>query len=250
MKIPKDYTAFLHWFKQKTETHWSRISKSDDESWLMNGKWIGLKDEQIKQVEAQYQISFTPEHKEFLKILHSVNKKCPTEFYNEKNEIYTKNEPYFYNWLTDEKIIKEQMNWPYKTIFYDVKKKFWLNSWEKRPKLDDELQEVFLNEYQNAPKLVPIYAHRFVVNHHENAENPILSVWGTDTIVYGWNIKHYLLNELGVYVEGLYKSVYDEEDEMWYGEDIQELKELKLEARRMNENKIIPFWSELIEANK
>ena len=249
MKIPKDYIEFLHWFKQKTETHWSNISKSDDESWLMNGKWIGLKDEEINRIEIQYKISFTQEHKEFLKILHCVDKKRPTEFYNEENEIYTKNEPYFYNWLTDEKIIKDQMNWSYQTIFFDVKKNFWLNSWEKRPKSEGELEKVFSNRYEKAPKLIPIFSHRFVVNHYQNAENPVLSVWGTDTIVYGWNMKHYLLHELGDYVEGLYKSVYDEEDDMWYREDIQEFEEFKLELRKMNENKIIPFWSELIEAN-
>lgn len=44
-------------------------------------------------------------------------------------------------------------------------------------------------------KLVPIYSHRFVLCEHDHERSLVLSLDGTDTIVYGASLKEYLEKE-------------------------------------------------------
>ncbi len=250
MRIPDNYIEFLYWFKATTETHWENMSKSNasdykDDDWIINAKWIGLEETEIENIERKYNIVFTSEHKEFLKILHTIDKKRPVEYYDSKNETYVKQKPYFYNWLLDDEEIRHFFDWPYRTILSDVKNTSWLKSWGERPKSEAEIEKVFSEWYHKAPKLIPIHAHRFVVSIVDEIKSPVLSVWGADTIVYGWSMKHYLLNELGKYLD-LHKSVYDEEDKLWYPEPIKELQDFMNKERTIGESKGIPFWDELI----
>ena len=60
----------------------------------------------------------------------------------------------------------------------------------------EEQEAVFARWYNQAPRLLPLTNHRFIISEPLQAGNPVLSVWGTDTIVYGWNLRHYLLEEL------------------------------------------------------
>ena len=92
MKIPEDYIEFLYWFKTETETYWEikPNSKADDylnESWIRGAKWVGLEEDEIEKIESKYNISFSSEHKEFLKILHALDKNHPVEFYDDNDEI-------------------------------------------------------------------------------------------------------------------------------------------------------------------
>ncbi len=249
MKIPRDYKEFLKWFKSETETSWRNISRSDTDDnyyWIKDAKWIGLKEDEIEKIENKYNISFTSEHREFLKVLHAIDKKEPVEYYNDEDEIIIKPTPFFYNWLVDEEEIKRYLNWPFNQILKDVKDGAWLNSWVERPKSEIEVEKIFASWYNGAPKLIPIHSHRFVVNLPNQLTSPVLSIYGADTIVYGWDMKHYLLSELGQFLD-VNESVYDDEDKCWYPEPIQELKNFMNNVWAMNEQKGVPIWNELIE---
>jgi hypothetical protein len=72
--IPENYTDFLYWLKNQTENYWSQdptTTANEDKcpQWAYGARWIGMTDEQIDQVQEKYLIIFTPEHREFLKIL-------------------------------------------------------------------------------------------------------------------------------------------------------------------------------------
>lgn len=181
-----------------------------------------------------------------MKILHTIDKKRPIEYQDNNGQIFIKKEPYFYNWLSDDDEIDYYFNWPYREILDDVKKGFWLKSWGKRPKLEAEVEKTFSDWYNEAPKLIPIHSHRFVVNLLKEGENPVLSVWGSDTVVYGWSIKHYLLNELEQYLD-LFEKIYDKKEKLWYFEPVEELQLLKSNERLKGQKKGIPFWYELIQ---
>jgi hypothetical protein len=47
----------------------------------------------------------------------------------------------------------------------------------------------------NAPKLIPIYSHRYIPEKPNESGNPILSVYQTDIIYYGANLLEYFENE-------------------------------------------------------
>lgn len=67
IKIPADFTDFLHWFKERTENYWGidPQTSSEDikcEEWIYGARWIGLTDEQIDSVENKYAVKFTTDH--------------------------------------------------------------------------------------------------------------------------------------------------------------------------------------------
>ena len=254
LNIPEDYTEFLHWVKERTEKFWSKNPETSEddfvcEKWVYGAKWIGLSDSEIDSIENKYKIKFSPEHKEFLKILHSIDRKEIieyTETFEEDAQTKTDFLPFFYNWLNDNDEIQDRLNWPHRTIFEDVvgANKVWLESWGKtRPKSDVEKESVFSKWFNRAPKVIPITGHRFVVN--DVMDSPVLSIYGSDIVVYGWNMRHYLLNELAEHL-GLFELIYDKEDDEWYSEPIPEFQEINTIEYGRAKDKVIPVWEEMI----
>ncbi len=179
MTVPENYIDFLHWFKSETELTWQNLKQSDDEqndNWIIGAIWVGLKESEIVDIEKKYDLTFTWEHKEFLKVLHAIDKKRPIEYYNERNEIVAKQGPYLYNWLTDERAINHYLNWPYREILRDIKGGVWYDMWGKRPNSEKNVEKTFAEWFNKAPKLVPIHSHRFVVNIPNKENSPVLSV--------------------------------------------------------------------------
>lgn len=255
LKIPEDYTEFLYWVKERTENFWSKNPETSEDDfvckkWAYGAKWIGLNDSQIDSIENRYNIKFSFEHRLFLRILHSVDRKEIIEHINpfDEDDIEFDHRPFFYNWLNDDEEIQDKLNWPYRTIFEDVvgENKVWLKSWGgTRPKSDNDKEIIFSKWFQQTPKLVPITSHRFVVGESIENESPVLSIWGSDIIVYGWNMRHYLLNELEEYLN-LLELVYDEVDDEWYTEPIKEFQEINNFEHEKAKNKAIPVWEEMI----
>lgn len=138
-QIPDNLTDFLYWVKEQTELFWSidpKTSKNEFvcDDWIFGAKWVGLSEKQIDDTKIKYSISFTPEHREFLKILHTIDRKEIIEYtdtFDEGAETLTKEKPFFYNWLTDDLDLKERFNWPFDTIYQDVigSNSVWLKSW-------------------------------------------------------------------------------------------------------------------------
>lgn len=203
LKIPKDYIEFLHWVKQRTELFWNDNPENDCvcEKWVYGAKWIGLTESVIDSIERKYGVKFSHEHREFLKVLHSIDRKeivAYTETFDEDAEIKYDHCTFFYNWLNDEDEIRDVLNWPYRTIFEDVLgvNKVWLKSWGIRPKSDIDKEKIVSEWFKQTPKVLPITSSRYMVNDPNSEEKPVLSIRGSDIIVYGWNMRHYLLNEL------------------------------------------------------
>lgn len=179
--FPEDLSEFLYWVKTTTESAWSKVTLDDP---MYGARWLGLSDPEIEGLELKYAIRFGIEHRTFLKILHTIDKK-DEEVEREKDE----SPSFFYNWITDTSWIERRLNWPYSTILQDIlgANRFWLKSWGERPESDAERTEIFSAWYDKAPKLLPVTAHTFLMGEVETGLKPVLSVWGTDTIVAGWN---------------------------------------------------------------
>ncbi|MFB9077175.1 hypothetical protein ACFFLS_02955 [Flavobacterium procerum] len=144
MNIPENITDFLYWVKERTELFWSINPKTSSNvfvcaDWAYGAKWIGLSEAEIDEIEKKYSIKFIFEHREFLRILHTIDRKERfeyTETFEEDSEIIVEESPFFYNWLRDEKEITEIEKWAYDSIYQDIVgvNRVWLKSWGKRPK--------------------------------------------------------------------------------------------------------------------
>lgn len=244
--FPVDLTGFLLWVKTTTENVWSKVSSDKP---FYNAKWLGLSDMQIDELERNYKIKFGYEHRAFLRILHTIDK----PFIDEDNEDSDYNDEmpwpsFFYNWLTDVSWIESRLNWPYRTILEDIQgvNKFWLKSWGPHVDSDEEKIRIFSEWYNNAPKLLPIRAHTFLMDSTGLVGlSPLLSVWGSDTIVVAWNLRHFLMR---VFADELHLSreVFEKEDNCYYSQMVTGIPELDDLETIAIADADIPYWKEVI----
>lgn len=245
MPIPSNLTEFLYWVKERTEKLWS-VDDENCPKGFYGAKWQGLSEEQIDQVEKKYKISFIPEHKEFLKILHAIDKKEIVE-YEYDGGLITEERDFFYNWLADEKEVEEIIKGSYNWMKHDVNEKsqVWLNSWGIKPASLEKRIEVFEEWFSHVPVLLPLTGLRYIVSDENLKWKPIISMGSSDIIVMGWDFRTYLLNEIGNHLD-IHIEVFDEEDQMFYPELIDEVKNIFDENFKYDETKDIPYLKERI----
>ncbi len=71
----------------------------------------------------------------------------------------------------------------------------WLKRWGNKPTVLEEAQEVAKRDFQNWPKLLPIYGHRFLPAEPVLPNNPVFSIVQTDIIYCGMNLADCLVQE-------------------------------------------------------
>src|SRR6516162_4604018 len=99
---------------------------------------------------------------------------------------------------------------------------FWWPAWGPRPANLDEAIVIARNHVRTAPPLIPICTPGYLPAEPEEAGNPVLSVYQTDIIYGGRDLRDFLRRFRG--------------SEAW-------------QMPRRHEVRTIRFWSELIEWN-
>jgi hypothetical protein len=123
-----------------------------------------------------------------------------------------------YDWSMECSAIREMLKWPFDLLQFDVENGFWWPDWGERPASKEERDAVLRETLERAPKLIPLYAHRFLPETPAEAGNPVFSMHGFDTIYYGNSLADYVGAEFG-----------------WqWGEAV-------------SAPRHIPFWSDLVE---
>ena len=138
----------------------------------------GLTDVEVERAEAAYSFRFPPDLRTFLQIALPAGDKFP-------------------NWRErDDPQVREIMRWPLHGLLFDVEhSSFWLPEWGEKPKLLSEAKNIARNAYSHAPRLIPIYSHRFIPEQPAEAGNPVFSIYQTDIIWYGFDLDDYLRHE-------------------------------------------------------
>jgi len=103
-----------------------------------------------------------------------------------------------FDWRTDHEYIRDRLRWPLEGMLFDVEEnEFWLPDWGERPRKAAARREIVSAAVAAAPRLIPIYSHRYLPAEPHKTGNPVLSVYQTDIIYYGANLQNYLDNEFG-----------------------------------------------------
>lgn len=164
----------------------------------------GLTEDEIRKYEEIFDIKFPPALKNLLREVVSISKE-------------------FINWRDHSKRnvlrIKKRLDWPWEGIVFDIEENdFWLQSWGVKPDLVTERIRVAKEKYDVAPKLVPVYSHRYMPEGSEQ----VLSVYQTDIIFHGTTLLEYFQIELD-----------------WKPYERMDFENIK----------VIPFWTEIMDAN-
>ena len=91
--------------------------------------------------------------------------------------------------------LAQRLGWPARTIAEDVQSGVWCEAWGTRPTVDADAACVAVASVNAAPRLIPLFGHRFLPCEPCEAGNAVLSVWGTDLCVYGDTLPAYLQRE-------------------------------------------------------
>ncbi len=237
IRIPETLTEILHWVKECTEKAWSEPPSETNnyEEWLYGAKWQPLSDTEIDGVEQKYNIKFSPDHQEFLRILHTIDKYEPQEYQDNNGQTQKYYRPYFCNWLKENEI-KRYLYGAFEGILHSIEHGTWIKAWGEKPETIEDRKHFFITWYAKAPKVLPLESYRCLVNDTSLIDKPVLSICGLDTIVLEWDFKMYFLEEYAQYL-GLLRKNYKSRS-AWL--------RLRKEEIAKRPHRTIPYWEEII----
>lgn len=172
---PTNPDEFFTWLKKASEEHWEsvEINRSVFGFQPQRGtKWLpGLSDEEVAEYEKVMGFSFPEIYKLYLKNMNGTD--IPTiNVYGECGEPYRYASGY-YSYPRDLGVVKGTIKW-----IHD----------------DFGVKPEFIEE-NNIPHIMPIVSHRFLVV-DRCAENPVLSMYGRDSILYAPSLAGFLVNDI------------------------------------------------------
>ncbi len=135
--------------------------------------------------------------------------------------------PAFYNWQEGTKEVREAYTNLMDGILFDVEQNdLWFSSWGKRPTTLEERKDIVQELMMKAPKLIPVFGHRFLLAEPSRINNPVLSIMQSDIIIYQDTLRNYFIDEF------LTPDFIVEEQSS---------------QKDYEEYKKIPFWGEFLE---
>ena len=101
-----------------------------------------------------------------------------------------------YDWRSDGKAIRAALGWPLEGLLFDVENNgLWWPEWGERPDTAQARAQVLTEVVQAAPKLIPLFSHRYLPCEPHEAGNPVISIYQSDAIYYGADLEDYFERE-------------------------------------------------------
>jgi hypothetical protein len=92
--------------------------------------------------------------------------------------------------------ITDLLDWPGLGIRFDVGyNSFWVRNWGAKPDDPRDADRVAQAIVETAPRLIPVFSHRFLPTEPPIEGNPVLSVHQADIIYYGSDLGSYWISE-------------------------------------------------------
>lgn len=134
-------------------------------------KWLeGLTENEIADYENELEFAFPEIYKIYLRHLNGTDKPSVNVYGYSGTRAET---PNYYSFPRDLVIVKDKIKWIYEEFTVD----------EKDIKRD------------NIPHIIPIIGHRFLIADNCD-ENPVLSIYGRDAILYAPNLQSFLVADI------------------------------------------------------
>jgi hypothetical protein len=248
--IPSPFgEAFLDWFQQNTELAWATYPTPTLQhfaelgrggcDWKPGTRWLGgLQEEHVAEIERMWDLPFPPDYRLFLLRLHAVDHpwRCigrSETLPGEPSQPTLHDEPAFSNWLTDADRLRARldrlaMGFACDVVVHD----WWRPSWGIRPATSKGREEHVRQLVVTAPRLIPIFANRYLLAQPCTAGNPVLAIVPPDIEVYAADLRNYFLLECADLL-GIDRA------------KVREDATARMQAR-CAEYTAIPFWGDLL----
>lgn len=173
-QIPDNPNIFFSWLKKMSEKVWENIELKRGVFGFQTQKetkWLeGLFEEEIAEYEVELGFSFPEIYKFYLRNLNGTDKPAINTYGDSEAVAYA---PYYYSFPRDLEIVKDRIKWIYNEFLVD----------------EEEI------ERERIPHIIPIVGHRFLIADN-CAENPVLSMYGRDVVVYAPNFQKFLIADI------------------------------------------------------
>ncbi|MFE3262314.1 hypothetical protein [Nocardia sp. NPDC059229] len=145
----------------------------------------GLTDSEFDTIESRYSFRFADDHRAFLAAGIPVD---------EPGESGWRGWP---DWRRDDpEVLRARLAQPAEGVLFDVEHNgFWHPAWGDQPADPVRCLEIARRGLEDAPRLVPVFGHRFLPGIAGQSGHPVLSIVQTDAIYYGLDLSDYLRHE-------------------------------------------------------
>ena len=93
---------------------------------------------------------------------------------------------------TDDRAIRRALDRPFNGLLESVERgTLWWPEWGRLPPTARAREQVLREVVSRAPKLIPLIGHRYLPEQPHESGNPVFSIFYTDAIYYGANLKDY-----------------------------------------------------------
>jgi len=193
--------AFLDWFRERTEQTWATYPETANAEWQRGTHWLGAQTtEQITAAERRWSVRFPPDYRLFLQLLYAVDGSMYGRQYHADGSATRRERTAFYHWLSeapdDMAAIQRMQDWLHEGLEFDIEQNaLWLDGWGSQPPTLDERKARIRELVATAPRLLPVFSHRYLLAEPYRAGNPVFSIHQSDIIVFGTDLRTYLMHE-------------------------------------------------------
>jgi hypothetical protein len=147
----------------------------------------GLTDTEFARIEEDYEFEFADDHRAFLATGLPLGRPTPGQ-----------RSPWP-DWRNGDPVdLRERLDWPVEGSLFDVEHNvFWHPSWGPRPADASQALSTARRHLRQAPKMIPVFSHRYLPAGRGPWGHPVLSIYQTDIIVYGTDLADYINQEFG-----------------------------------------------------
>jgi hypothetical protein len=149
----------------------------------------GLTEVELGGIERRFGFEFADDHRAFLAAGLPVNGPW------QPGQTWRKPWPDWRDGDPDE--LRVHLDWPVEGVVSAVEHGYWDPDWGTRPDVSEAAVAEARQLLVAGPRMVPIYAHRFLPAGRGTFGQPVLSMWGTDIIRYGNDLVDYISREFG-----------------------------------------------------
>ncbi|GLY94250.1 hypothetical protein [Actinoplanes sp. NBRC 103695] len=141
----------------------------------------GLSDAELAAVEHEFAFSFADDHRAFLAGGLPFGRGWP-------------------DWRDgDRAALRERLALPVDGVLFDVvQNDFWYGGWGPRPASEEAALDVARTGLVTAPRMIPVYAHRYLPAGRGAHGHPVMSIYQTDIVCYGNDLEDFLHREFGI----------------------------------------------------
>jgi hypothetical protein len=141
----------------------------------------GLTDTEFAAVEAEFGFTFADDHHAFLAAGLPVGRGWP-------------------DWRDGDRAgLRERLAGPVEGVLFDVAQNdFWYDGWGPRPADPAAALAAARTGLVTAPRMIPVYGHRYLPAGRGTSGHPVLSIYRTDVACYGPDLRGFLHAEFGL----------------------------------------------------